>query len=236
MSRSTNFEPAAGTNRKIVPDSRAVYDSLRAQILSGVYSGGTPLREAFLAESFGVSRTPVREALARLLHDRLLVRTSNGMAVHVPDSDEIIQIYDLRIMLEGEAASQAARMRAVSDLLRLEGLLARDRRLSDPDDATRRATNLEFHEAVWDAAHNLVLRDLLRRLATHVVHAPHSTLSTGDRWLQSLDEHAELLDAMNRRDETKAQAIARSHMQRARELRLDLLRGVALSPPAGDDR
>src|SRR5262245_52183435 len=168
-------------------DAKTVYGRLREEIVSGTLQPGSPLREIALAERFGVSRTPVREALRRLEQDRLLVPGGRGMEVRAIDPHEVVQVYDLRVLLEAEAARQTA------DLLRLEGLLSRDRALANPDDATRMRTNLEFHAAVWQAAHNPVLTDLLARLTTHLVHAPHSTLA-GDRWQEALAEHAEMLE------------------------------------------
>jgi DNA-binding GntR family transcriptional regulator len=211
-------------------DAQMVYADLRGQILSGALLPGTPLREIALAERFGVSRTPVREALRRLQQDRLLAPGVRGMQVRAIDPHEVVQVYDMRVLLEAEAAGQAARARGEADLMRLEGLLARDRALTDPDDATRTRTNLEFHAAVWQAAHNPVLVDLLDRLSIHLVHAPRSTLSVGDRWNAALDEHARLVAAVRARDEQAAREIAGAHMSTAREIRLALLREAAATP------
>ncbi|GAB3435150.1 GntR family transcriptional regulator [Actinophytocola sediminis] len=208
-------------------DAREVYRRLRAEITAGVLAPGSPLRETSLAARFGVSRTPVREALRRLEQDRLLVPGERGMVVRAIDPHEVVQIYDLRVLLEAEAAAQAARERRTADLARLAGLLDRDRALADPDDATRMRTNLEFHAAVWQATHNPVLIDLLERLTAHLVHAPHSTLSVGDRWRVAVEEHASLLAAVSDRDEQAARAIAAEHLTTAREIRLRLLREAA---------
>lgn len=210
-----------GTGRT---DAQTVYLRLRAEITSGALTQGTPLREIALAERFGVSRTPVREALRRLQQDRLLEQGSRGLEVRAVDPREVVQVYDMRVLLEAEAAGQAADARGPADLVRLEGLLARDRALEQPDDATRIRTNLEFHAAIWQATHNPVLVDLLERLTTHLVHAPRSTLSVGDRWHHALDEHAALVDAIRDRDEATARRIAGEHMNTAREIRLQLLR------------
>ena len=104
-------------------DADVIYDALRSDILTGRLSPGTPAREVALAERFGVSRTPVREALLLLEHDRLLVASSRGLVVRAVDTDEVIAIYDVRILLEGEAAAQAAEHRRESDLLRLDTLV-----------------------------------------------------------------------------------------------------------------
>jgi DNA-binding GntR family transcriptional regulator len=208
-------------------DAQSVYSTVRDEILAGTLPPGAPLREIALAERFGVSRTPVREALRRLEQDRLVEPGVRGMAVRVIDPQEVIQLYDMRLLLEAEAAAQAARARGEADLMRLEGLLARDSALDAPDDATRIRTNLEFHAAVWQATHNPVLVDLMERLTVHLVHAPRSTLSVGDRWRTAIDEHARLVDAVRDRDEQSARAIAEEHMNTARRIRLALLRDAA---------
>lgn len=211
-------------------DAQSVYADLRGQILTGAIPPGTPLPEIALAQRFGVSRTPVREALRRLQQDRLLAPGGRGMQVRAIEPHEVVQVYDLRVLLEAEAAGQAARARGEADLMRLEGLLARDRALLDPDDATRTRTNLEFHAAVWQAAHNPVLVDLLDRLSIHLVHTPRSTLSVGERWTAALGEHERLVSAVRARDEQAAREIAGTHMSTAREIRLALLREAAAAP------
>jgi DNA-binding GntR family transcriptional regulator len=212
-------------------DGESIFQTLRSEILSGMHPPGTAVRETSLAERFGVSRTPVREALSRLQQERLLERVARGLQVPQVDPQQVIQIYDMRILLEEEAARQAARARQFPDLMRLEALLQRDRQLQEPDDYTRITTNLEFHAAVWNCAHNPVLRDLLERLSTHLIHAPRSTLSTGNRWAESLDEHEALLKAIENQDSDAAGKIAREHMETARALRLQLLRETALQNP-----
>jgi DNA-binding GntR family transcriptional regulator len=212
-------------------DGESIFQTLRSEILSGMHPPGTAVRETSLAERFGVSRTPVREALSRLQQERLLERVARGLQVPQVDPQQVIQIYDMRILLEEEAARQAAKARQFPDLMRLEALLQRDRQLQEPDDYTRITTNLEFHAAVWNCAHNPVLRDLLERLSTHLIHAPRSTLSTGNRWAESLDEHEALLKAIENQDSDAAGKIAREHMETARALRLQLLRETALQNP-----
>jgi DNA-binding GntR family transcriptional regulator len=208
-------------------DGESIYAQLRSEILAGAIPPATPLREVSLGERFGVSRTPVREALRRLQHDRLLDRGARGLQVHQATPQEVIQVYDVRILLEQEAAGQAALSHDITDIMQLEGLVERDRALSEPDDNTRASTNLEFHAAVWAAAHNPVLQDLLQRLSTHLIRTPHSTLSVGERWDEALAEHSKLVAAITAGDETAARNTAREHMETARRIRLDLLRKSA---------
>jgi DNA-binding GntR family transcriptional regulator len=202
----------------------AIYTALRARILDGTLRAGDRLREIPLAEEFGVSRTPVREALMRLESDGLARRDGRSLVVHAVSAEELIQVYDLRINLESEAAAQAADRRSTVDIASLEALWERDRALVDPSDAERTATNLEFHRAIWACSHNSVLQDLLGRLNAHLVHAPKSTLSVGNRWETALAEHHAIIDAIRVRDAAEARRVAADHMRTARNLRLQLIR------------
>lgn len=209
-------------------DSETIHAELRAEILHGSHAPGTAFKEVALAERFGVSRTPVREALGRLQQEGLLERGVRGLQVRNIDPEQLMQVYDLRILLEGQAALEAAATRTEMDLIRLEGLVERDRALPDPDDQTRLRTNIEFHSALWTAAHNPILKDLLDRLSTHQIHAPSSTLSVGARWAESLDEHAEMVRLIRNRDGAAAQEAMRRHMGEARRIRLSLFGQIGL--------
>ena len=138
--------------------------------MNGTLLPGTQLKEVQLANRFGVSRTPVRDALSRLEDLGLAERVNRGLEVRGLDPEQVIQVYDMRILLEVEASGQAAQNRNLNDILTLEALLERDRSLEKPTDAELIQTNLEFHRAVWKASQNLVLIDLLERLMTHLVH------------------------------------------------------------------
>ena len=138
--------------------------------MNGTLLPGTQLKEVQLANRFGVSRTPVRDALSRLEDLGLAERVNRGLEVRGLDPEQVIQVYDMRILLEVEASGQAAQNRNLNDILTLEALLERERSLEKPTDAELIQTNLEFHRAVWKASQNPVLIDLLERLMTHLVH------------------------------------------------------------------
>lgn len=214
-------------------DREQIFSVLRAEILEGTLAPATPLREVALAERFEVSRTPVRDALSRLEQAGLLVRAQRGLEVQSVDPQTVMQVYDVRILLEEQVAGDAALHRTVRDMLRLEALVQRDRELEVKDDAMLRRSNLEFHRAVWAASHNPVLQELLERLSHHLVHAPHSTLSVPGRWQEATGEHAELLEAIDGRDAEAARAVARRHFETARRIRLDILRRAALEETTG---
>ncbi|WP_028922001.1 GntR family transcriptional regulator [Pseudonocardia acaciae] len=197
-----------------------VYDRIRRDIASGELSPGAPLVELAMAARYGTSRTPIREALRRLEQDGMVERADRGMRVRARSSEEVLEIYDVRISLEATAARWAADRRTELDLLRLrrdhERMLATD--AGDAD--AMAASNRRFHETLWTASHNSTLIDMLRHLNAHLTRYPDTTLTWKDRWGTALDEHARLIEAIDRRDTAEAAKIAEAHMAGAREIRL----------------
>jgi DNA-binding GntR family transcriptional regulator len=205
-------------------DRQSIYEVLRKEISVGILVPGDVLKEVALSGRFGVSRTPVRDALMRLTEDGLLGRTARGLEVQGVDPEVVIQVYDMRILLEEEAAGRAAERHTIGELLQLEALLARDQALDAPDSGTMMQTNLEFHETIWKATHTPVLIDLLNNLSKHLIHTPRSTLGEGERWPRSLEQHEHLLSAIRSRDADTARKTARQHFEEARAIRLEILR------------
>lgn len=196
-----------------------LYEELRNAIVTGRYAAGQVLSENALAAEFGKSRTPVREALHRLEIESLVERSTRGVRVRASSPEEILDIYEVRITLEGAAAKAAAERATEFDRTLLRSA---HQAMLDADDTAevKAATNRRFHEAVWTASHNSTLVDLLHRLNIHLVRYPSTTLTHGDRWEAVLREHEELLGAIEARDGEAARRIAEHHMFGAREVRL----------------
>lgn len=200
--------------------SRDVYEELRSEIVTGTIPSGSSLVETAIAARYGISRTPVREALSRLEQDGLVERRDRGMEVRSCSPEEILEIYGVRIVLEGLAARTAAEFRSALDLATLE---ERHLRMvaTDPADAIAMATtNRQFHEALWTSSHNRTLVDVLTRLNSHLTRYPATTLSSPGRWTTVLEDHRRLLDAIDAIDADAAGSIAESHMAAARDIRL----------------
>jgi len=203
--------------------AQSAYELIRDAILSGAFESGRLLSENALAATFGTSRTPVREALHRLELERLVERGPRGALVRATSPEEILDIYDVRITLEGSAAHRAAQQASALDLARLRARQDEMRRLTDP--SLRASANHGFHEAVWAASHSPTLVDLLGRLGLHLRRYPTSTLDADDRWAEALDEHEGLIDAIERHDADAARALAERHMSAARDVRLHMYAG-----------
>jgi DNA-binding GntR family transcriptional regulator len=198
----------------------SVYEELRDAILTGRFAPGQMLSENALATEFGRSRTPVREALHRLEIETLVERVPRGVRVRASSPEEILDIYEVRITLEGAAAKAAAERASEWDRTRLRAAQQAMVDLADGDAEAMAAANRRFHEAVWTASHNPTLVDLLHRLNIHLVRYPSTTLNYGDRWEAVLREHEALLSAIESRDGEAARRIAEHHMFGAREVRL----------------
>jgi DNA-binding GntR family transcriptional regulator len=200
----------------------SVYEVLRGHILDGEFPPGAPLVESALAKKLGVSRTPIREALRRLEQDTLVERVHRGLQVRARSPAEILEIYEVRIVLEGTAARAASERYTDIDRIRLRQLAASLSQRQSGASQELAALNLQFHKAIWQASHNQTLIDVLERLHVHLYRYPDTTYALPGRSQSSLKEHEELMDAIFSRDGDRAAAIASQHMTIARDIRLEM--------------
>lgn len=197
------------------------YVAIRQAIVAGELKSGAPLLETALAKEYGVSRTPVREALKRLEHDGLVERAASGrMQVRVWSEDEVFDLYEVRISLEALAARLAARRHTDVDLIRLEQANEAMRAVDRADAMQMRTANLTFHQFVWRSTHNKALSEVLGRLQMQILRQPANTLVFPGRWDQIIGEHEQLIAAVREGDVESAAELATTHMIEARNIRL----------------
>lgn len=202
----------------------SLYHLLLEEILEGDRRPGEVLVETALGQRFGVSRTPIREALRMLEQDGVLERVNRGMRVRQTSSEEVLEIYGVRIILEAAAARDAATRRSDYDLANLDRILRSmgEARTATPQEMA--AINRSFHRAIWQAARNRTLADLLERLAVHLRRYPATTYLRPGRWEEALEEHRMLLEAIRLGDPDGSAEVAEKHMWAARDVRLDMIR------------
>jgi DNA-binding GntR family transcriptional regulator len=205
------------------PRKESPYDRIKQAIADGVLLPGEPLVEIALAEWCEVSRTPIREALTRLEQDGLVARTDRGLVVRERSHEEILDIYDVRVVLEGTVTRAAAARRSAIDLIHIRRASDAFKHAPEGDGEALAATNRDFHRAVWAASHNEALFDLLDRLQFHVARDPHTTLTRKGRRREAVDEHGAIVAAIEEQNLAQAEALAWSHFRRARDLRLEIL-------------
>ena len=200
-------------------------DALREAILDGALAPSTWLREDQIADTFAVSRTPVRDALRRLADEGLAVKTAHQGAVVAPLTlDDILAIYVVREDLEGVAARLAA-ARCPRDLLeKLDATHARMQESAERGDLQRLAQlNLDFHRTLRLAAANPYLDKFLVQVEQAVRRLPSTTFAAPGRPEEALAEHRAIIDAIRAGDAAAAETAAKHHMRRAREIRLSTL-------------
>jgi DNA-binding GntR family transcriptional regulator len=197
----------------------AMYTQLRKDIVGGQLRPGEQLGEGMLAKRYGVSRTPVREALLRLEQDGLVTRTPQGSFVRVRSPEEILDIYEARIALEGAVAAAAARKHTPFDLATLRDA---HERFATGDSEELASTNRRFHHMLWQAGHNLTLIDLLSRIDSHMARYSETTLVYPGRFASAVSEHEQILAAIEAGDAEQAERLSRAHFNEAREVRLNM--------------
>lgn len=200
--------------------SNSVYDRLRADIIAGIFLPEHALVETTLGERYGTSRTPIREALQRLESELLVERSARGMRVRGSTPEEILEIYEVRIELEGLAARIAAHRHTQLDLIRIKS--ARDAMEAESELQGRAAKNRNFHQAIWAATHNATLVDQLERLNLHLLRYTTSTYAAEGRWGEAVHEHELIVKAIEARNGENAERLAEEHMSRSRDTRLEL--------------
>lgn len=217
---------ADGTHRGRTTE--AVTDALREAILDGVLAPNTWLREDEIANTFAVSRTPVREALRRLSDEGLAVKTTNhGTAVAPLSIEDILALYVVREDLEGLAARLAATTCPPGLVEQLDAIGAEMRRAAASKDVAALARlNLDWHRALRQAAGNTYLDRFLSQVEHAVRRLPVSTFAHPGRSEEVLAEHDAVTRAIEARDADTAERAASAHMHRAREIRLSVILGA----------
>lgn len=219
-----------------MPNSTRVYAALREEILTGLRREGARLTENEIADRFGVSRTPVREALLRLQVERLIqVDGSQGTVVRPVSLREIEETYQLREVLEGLAARLAADRATDWDLSRMHGILRRmEEHREQRDWMAWSKANWLFHDSIFEAGGNRRLRmangelvDLVRRFFRMAEAAD----GMADR---ALHEHTEIVRSIEARDPDAAARSAALHVAAAGILTMQQIRSARESAVEGN--
>lgn len=188
---------------------------LTEEILSRTLPPGHPLVERVLAERFQLSRTPIREILRRLEHDRLVdVRPNQGVFVRTLTPKDMQNLFQLRIALEPVAASLAAQHRPDDDLRRVRTLFDDASARAEDDPTELVSLGQALHDAIVAWTDNDLLVDmyaLLRKQTRLVRHVARKSLDLESR---SFEEHLAVLDAIGRRDADAAHESMRQHLER----------------------
>ena len=192
-----------------------VHDHLRDEILSGRLTPGTELSEVALAESLGVSRGPVREALGRLATEGLVtIRPRRGAVVRALSGDEFIEAYQVREALETMAVRLAVPKLTPEDLTALEQLIDEMTSLGESGDVQGFfEANAAFHHVFFDTAGNRMLADLYRQLRGQIDRHRLRSLELRGDLRRSIAEHKAILLAAKTGDVERAVHLVSEHIR-----------------------
>jgi DNA-binding GntR family transcriptional regulator len=194
--------------------SESAYQLLRDEIIQWKLEPGSPLGEVETSQRLGVSRTPLREALSRLIAEGL-VRTGPGRTAVVTTLSrrDIVELFELREALETQAARLAARRRdaAVFTALRQDFAGGRGAKDASPEDRPYDlAEALDI--AIDEAAASVYLQSALRDLRGHLARVRRSAHSNAERLSRATDEHILIVDAILAQDEALAASATSVHL------------------------
>lgn len=197
------------------------YSLILAAIEAGTYRPGDRLVESELAERFGVSRTPVREALQRLETQAMLVRDGRSLIVASLDHNQLAELYTVRAELEALAARLAARHATPEEIRVLSQMVEDDQRAVHDPEALARA-NRRFHRQIHLASHNRYLVQQLDLVHRSMALMARTSLAAEGRGETALAEHKAIVEAIAAGDGATADRALRQHISMAWETRLKL--------------
>ncbi|WP_425073601.1 GntR family transcriptional regulator [Sagittula sp. S175] len=194
--------------------SDIIADELEGLIFDGTFADGARLDEVQLAERFGVSRTPVREALARLANSGLVEQLPRrGVFVRQPGPVELLEMFEVMAELEASCARLAASRISVTALGRLEAINAECvEAVQAEDHGTYYRANERFHALIYAQAGNGFLEQEALRLQRRLQPFRRTQLRARGRLRQSLAEHEAVLMALTDGDGPRAAEVMRAHI------------------------
>jgi len=196
------------------------YSLILDAIEAGQFKPGDRLVESELADRFGVSRTPVREALQRLETQSMLTRDGRSLIVASLDHNQLSELYAVRGELEGLAARLAARHATDEEVHVLRSMLRDDRALVGGDPRALSRANKRFHRLIHLASHNRFLVQQLDLVHRSMALVATTSFAAEGRDLKAMDEHDAIVVAIEARDGEAAARALKTHISHAYETRL----------------
>ncbi len=196
-----------------------VFESLESEILKGELGRGETLSENKISARLGVSRTPVREALQRLEQEGLVkTEPGKGAVVLGISQGDLLDIYEIRIRIEGLAARYAARSitdeqaKEMLDLVELQEFYAMKN-----DSQNLRDIDSKFHSMIYKFCSSRILTDTLTSLHHRIERFRRMSVEMGGRGNLSVGEHREIAEALASHDEDRAEMLLIEHIKNARD-------------------
>lgn len=198
-----------------------IFEQLERDILSGKYPRSTVLSELGLSKELGVSRTPVREAIRRLEQEDILEECGKGMIVVGITPEDMQDMFEIRLAIEGEAARRAAVNISDEQLGRMREILDLQRFYSEKEgeNSSDQIKNMDsqFHEILYLASDSRPYIRTLLPLHKRMMKMRKASVSKHSRAMRSLEEHEAIYEALLRHDADAAEKAVLTHSRNARE-------------------
>lgn len=204
-------------------------DRIRKELETAISAGriepGSRLDEQEIADRFGVSRTPVREAFRLLAASNLVeLRGRQGAMVRSIGGHTLVEMFQVMAELEGLCARLAARRITPAQIARIDAIHLRLEDLATPDEVDAfYDVNQEFHEAIYEASCNAFLAEQTRRLRNQVAAYRRRVTRMPTRIAATLKEHAAVIEAIRAHDAERAHTAMRDHVNLLGDDLLDFL-------------
>lgn len=210
------------TTYKTASLAEQVYEKLENDIVFGVYKRGEILTELKLVEELGVSRTPIREALRRLAQERLIAETGKGSVVLGITEDDLLDIMNIRLNVEGLATYYATKNMTSEGLQELQHIIDLQEFYFMKDDMEHlRKTDDQFHAAICRLSKRNVISDTLTPLHRKIENYRKASIENKTRKEAVLKEHRSIFEAMKSGDADLAAELTTKHIAHAKESMLE---------------
>lgn len=212
--------------------ARNAYEEVKRRIIDGRMPPGYPVLESELAKDLGISRTPLREALARLRHEDLVASIPRkGIFVSSLSPDDMQEIGDMLEALEGMAVKLAAEHATPEDIRRLEkAMRAQEAALKTDDRQAWSAADEEFHAAILAAARNRRIQEAAARVKVQWRRQQILTSRLRPKPTFSVEGHRATLEAIKARDGERARQIDQRHRATVNKMLVEILRDLGSRP------
>jgi DNA-binding GntR family transcriptional regulator len=208
-----------GSSNTTKTKAEKAYQLLRRQIVTMQIPPGSVLDERTMAAQLSIGRTPLREALARLVEQKLVItfRHRNSQVAPLELSD-VTYIHELRVPLESLAARLAAQRATERDLEAIQNVLAQYEVIALRQDY-QAAVEIDhaFHDACAQASHNPYLIDAISRLNSHSQRLWFISLKTAGAMGQIVESHCQIYKAIAQHDPDEAERLMHEHVNNFRE-------------------
>ncbi|SDY57673.1 transcriptional regulator, GntR family [Proteiniborus ethanoligenes] len=214
---SIRLEPVRSNDLR--PIREIVYEELRKAIFDGRIKKGEHLVESIIGEKMEVSRTPVREALRQLEAEGLVSNVPRrGAIVQGITKEDAVEIYDLREVLEGLVVRLSCKNITDEDIIKLKDILKKmEETISKKDDESYLNIHGDFNNIIFNRANSKRLQSMMTNIYDYLASLRSISLQKEDRRISALEEHRQIVYALEKRDEEAVEKLAREHVRKAKE-------------------